>query len=36
MKHYLRLLQYLKLYKLRIAQAVVCMIVWAAANLYKH
>ena len=34
MKQYLRLLQYLKPYRLRIAQAVVCMIVAAATNLY--
>ena len=34
MKQYLRLLQYLKSYRLRIAQAVICMIVSAAANLY--
>ena len=34
MKQYLRLLQYLKPYRLRIAEAVVCMIFTAAANLY--
>ena len=34
MKQYLRLLQYLKTYRLRIAQAIVCMVVSAAANLY--
>ena len=34
MKQYLRLLQYLKPYRLRIVQAVICMVVSAAANLY--
>ncbi len=34
MKQYLRLLKYLKSYRLRIAEAVICMIFTAAANLY--
>ena len=34
MKQYLRLLQYLKPYRLRILEAVICMIFTAAANLY--
>ena len=34
MKQYLRLLQYIKPYRWRIVQAIICMIVAAAANLY--
>ena len=34
MKQYLRLLQYLKPYRLRCVQAIICMILASSANLY--